>query len=78
MVVRQVDQAPANAVVIVTGGSVGAGRMIARELARRGDAVVVVYLLDQREAESMIEQILSENGTAIAVRADVADELDQE
>ena len=67
-----------DAVAIVTGGSCGVGREIARTLASRGYAVVVVYLRHQREAEATVEEILAAGGTAVAVRADVADELDVE
>ena len=48
----------------------------ARRLAARGYAVVVNYLHDQRAAESTVEAILAGNSDAIAVRADVADDLD--
>jgi 3-oxoacyl-[acyl-carrier protein] reductase len=65
-------------VVIVTGGSYGAGRKIARELARRDYAVIVVYRRDQAEAEAVIDEILAADGTALAVRADITDELDVE
>jgi 3-oxoacyl-[acyl-carrier protein] reductase len=63
-------------VAIVTGGSRGVGREIARRLAGRGYAVVVVYVRDQPEAEAAVEEILAANGAAIAVRADLTDELD--
>jgi len=66
------------AVAIVTGGSCGASREIARTLASRGYAVVVVYLRDQGKAEAAVEEILAANGTSLAVRADVTDELDVE
>jgi 3-oxoacyl-[acyl-carrier protein] reductase len=66
-----------DAVAIVTG-LCGPGREIARTLASRGYAVVVVYLRDQGEAEAAIEEILAANGTALAIRADVIDELDVE
>jgi 3-oxoacyl-[acyl-carrier protein] reductase len=65
-------------VAVVTGGSRGAGREIARELASRGYAIVVVYLRDQRRAEAAVDEILTADGTALAVRADVTDELDVE
>jgi 3-oxoacyl-[acyl-carrier protein] reductase len=65
-------------VVIVTGGSYGAGGEIARALASRGYAVIVVYLQDQAEAEAAIEKILAANGVALAVRADITDEVDVE
>jgi 3-oxoacyl-[acyl-carrier protein] reductase len=67
-----------DAAAIVTGGSRGAGREIARELASRGYAVIVVYLRDQGEAEAAVDEIFAANGTALTVRADVTDELDVE
>jgi 3-oxoacyl-[acyl-carrier protein] reductase len=47
-------------------------------LASRDYAVVVVYLRDQGAAEAIVEEILAANGTALAIRADLADELDVE
>jgi 3-oxoacyl-[acyl-carrier protein] reductase len=67
---------PASRVAIVTGGSRGVGRATVRRLAARGYAVVVNYLHDQRAAELTVEAILADNSDAIAVRADVADDLD--
>lgn len=72
------DRRSTYTVAIVTGGSCGIGREIARRLASRGYGIVVVYLRDQREAEAAVEEILAANGTALAVRADVTDELDVE
>jgi len=72
------DPTSTSTVAIVTGGSRGTGREIARTLASRGYAVVVVYLRDQGEAEAAVEEILAAGGAAVAVRADVADELDVE
>jgi 3-oxoacyl-[acyl-carrier protein] reductase len=65
-------------VAIVTGGSWGAGRELASELASRRYAIVVVYLRDQHAAEGVVDAILDANRTALAVRADVGDELDVE
>jgi 3-oxoacyl-[acyl-carrier protein] reductase len=70
------DGPPASRVAIVTGGSRGVGRATVRLLAARGYAVVVNYLHDQRAAESTVEAILTDMGAAVAVRADVADDLD--
>lgn len=78
VIVPPTDSRSAEAVAIVTGGSYGIGRELARELAGRGYAVVVVYLQDQSEAEAVVEGVLAANGTALAVRADVRDELDVE
>ena len=70
------NRSPENHAAIVTGGSRGVGRATIRRLAARGYAVVVNYLHDQRAAESAVEAVLENNGNAVAVRADVADELD--
>ena len=67
---------PASRVAIVTGGSRGIGQATARRLAAGGYAVVVNYLHDQRAAELAVEAILACRGDAMAVRADVADDLD--
>jgi len=67
---------PADRVAIVTGGSRGVGRATIRRLVAGGYAVVVNYLHDQRAAESTVEAILAYNGDAVAVRADIADDLD--
>ena len=67
-----------DAVVIVTGGSRGPGRDIARALAGRGFVIVLVYLDDQAEADAAIDEILVANGTALSVRADLTDRLDVE
>ncbi len=72
------DGPPAGRVAIVTGGSRGVGRATVRLLAARGYAVVVNYLHDQRAAESTVEAILTDKGAAVAVRADVADDLDMQ
>jgi 3-oxoacyl-[acyl-carrier protein] reductase len=49
-----------------------------RKLANRGPAVVVGYARDQGAADAIVEEVLASGGTALAVRADVADELDVE
>jgi 3-oxoacyl-[acyl-carrier protein] reductase len=67
---------PASRVAIVTGGSRGVGGATARRLAACGYAVIIGYLHNQRAAESTVEAILAGNGDAVAVRADVADDLD--
>jgi NAD(P)-dependent dehydrogenase (short-subunit alcohol dehydrogenase family) len=63
-------------VVIVTGGSSGTGREVARGLANWGWAIVVVYLEHQRSAEATVAEILAAEGRTVAVRADLTDELD--
>ena len=67
---------PAGRVAIVTGGSRGVGQATIRRLAASGYAVVVNYLHRKRAAESTVEAILADNGDAVAIRADIADDLD--
>ena len=64
------------AVAIVTGGSSGTGREVARRLAGWRWAIVVVYLEHQRTAEATVAEILAAEGKIVAVRADLADDLD--
>ncbi|MEJ2853068.1 MULTISPECIES: SDR family oxidoreductase [unclassified Saccharothrix] len=61
-------------VAIVTGGSRGIGRAGAERLAADGLAVVIAYAGNDAEAAATVEAIEAKGGTAIAVRADVADE----
>jgi NAD(P)-dependent dehydrogenase (short-subunit alcohol dehydrogenase family) len=49
-----------------------------RKLANRGYAVVVGYIRDRGAADSIVEEVLAAGGTALTIRADVADELDVE
>jgi 3-oxoacyl-[acyl-carrier protein] reductase len=62
-------------VAIVTGGSRGIGRAVAERLATDGLAVVVGYASNDSEAESAVAAIEAGGGNAVAVRADVADEV---
>ncbi|MDX2846976.1 MULTISPECIES: SDR family oxidoreductase [Streptomycetaceae] len=64
----------ARRVAIVTGGSRGIGREVALRLAAEGQAVVIAYAGNQADADATVAQIAAEGGSALAVRADVADE----
>lgn len=59
---------------IVTGANSGIGEAIARGLAEAGAAVVVNYVSGDERARSIVEEIESEGGRAIAIKADVSDE----
>jgi 3-oxoacyl-[acyl-carrier protein] reductase len=61
-------------VAIVTGGSGGIGRETAKRLSKDGFSIVVHYAGNQEEADAAVASITDAGGTAIAVRADVADE----
>ncbi|WP_105968926.1 SDR family oxidoreductase [Streptomyces geranii] len=63
-------------VAIVTGGSRGIGRQVARQLAADGFAVVVGYAGSKEAAEDVVRDIVTAGGTALPARADVADESD--
>lgn len=60
-------------VAIVTGASRGIGVAIAERLAGDGFAVVVNYSASAGPAEALVGKIKASGGSALAVRADVAD-----
>jgi len=60
---------------LITGGSRGIGREIAQRLAGDGYAVAIAYRGDTAEAAETVESITGKGGRAIAVQADVADEI---
>ena len=60
-------------VAIVTGGSRGIGRAIARALAARGTAVCINYADSAAEAKTAANEITAAGGRIIAIQADVAD-----
>jgi 3-oxoacyl-[acyl-carrier protein] reductase len=63
-------------VAVVTGGALPTGRNVARGLARWAWPVVIVYLDHQSLIEVLTGEIIAGGGTAIAVRANLADDLD--
>jgi len=66
----------ARGVIIITGGGRGIGAATARLAAKKGYAVCVNYLRDRTAAESVVHEIRSSDGRAIAVAGDVASEKD--
>lgn len=62
-------------VAVVTGGSRGIGRSIATILATQGVAVVAGYAGNSGAAAAVVAEITAAGGTAVAVQADVADEV---
>lgn len=61
---------------LVTGASSGIGEAVARHLARAGASVVVNYHSDRESAETIVNEIRSGGGEAIAIGANVAKEDD--
>ncbi|MCA0326394.1 MAG: SDR family oxidoreductase [Proteobacteria bacterium] len=64
----------AGKVLLVTGGSRGIGAATARLAARHGWTVAVNYSAQSLAADEVVRAIRAGGGTAISVRADVADE----
>lgn len=59
---------------LVTGAARGFGRAIALRLAREGVKVVVNYRRSMTDANKVVEEIKSEGGWAIPIRADIGKE----
>ncbi len=62
---------------VVTGGTRGIGRQVARALAKEG-ATVALCGRDTDEVEASVATIENDGGTAVGLRADVRDEYDME
>jgi NAD(P)-dependent dehydrogenase (short-subunit alcohol dehydrogenase family) len=64
-----------NAVAIVTGGGMGLGEALCEELGRRGSTVVVADI-DGDAARQVAGRLGQSGASALAVRVDVADEVE--
>ena len=65
-----------NKIIIITGASRGIGAATARLAASLGYAVCVNYLSNKDAADAVVSSIEKDNGRAIAVQADMAQEAD--
>jgi 3-oxoacyl-[acyl-carrier protein] reductase len=62
-----------NKIAVVTGASRGIGAAIAKRVARDGATVVVNYKSNEEAAQSVVSDIESAGGKAVAIAADIAD-----
>ncbi len=62
-------------VMIVTGGSQGIGAAVARLAGARGFSVALTYQSNQAMAEAVVAEIIAGGGAAMAVRAEMAEEV---
>ena len=62
--------------LVITGGGRGIGAATARLAAKAGYAVCVNYLSDRAAAETVVQEIRADGGSAIAVAGDVSVEKD--
>jgi 3-dehydrosphinganine reductase len=58
---------------VVTGGNSGIGESIALCLAEAGARVAVNYITNPEGADSLVRRIQQQNGSAMAIKADVSD-----
>lgn len=63
-----------NQVALITGGSSGIGKAIAKAMGESGAKVAVNYLSDKNEAYQVVQDIQSNGESAIVVQADVSQE----
>lgn len=63
----------AGRVAVVTGGSRGIGRAVAKRLADHGTNLVINYVQDRDAAEEVVRSAEAKGVEALSVRADVAD-----
>jgi 3-oxoacyl-[acyl-carrier protein] reductase len=59
-------------VAIVTGGSRGIGRAIAKTLALEGCSIAITYKSSSAQAQELVNEILNLNSKAVAIQADSA------
>ncbi len=59
---------------LITGANSGIGYAIAMEMAKEGAQVVINYISNEEAVNSMLEEIKSFGGIAIAIKADVSQE----
>ncbi len=70
------DKALDGKVALITGASSGIGKAIALEMGRRGAHVIVNYIGHADAANDVVQAIEREEGSAVAIQADVSNQAD--
>lgn len=65
-----------NKTAIVTGSSRGLGKKTAIELSKKGANVIINYNASPEEANSVVQEIVSNGGNAIAIKADISQSVE--
>lgn len=65
-----------NKVIIITGGSRGIGKAVARKVAKERAKVVINYCNSDIEAKSVFDEISSYNNECMLIRADITKQSD--
>jgi 2-dehydro-3-deoxy-D-gluconate 5-dehydrogenase len=60
-------------VAIVTGGAMGIGKGIAKRLSEAGAKIMIVDIVERKEAETTISEIKSNGGEALYIQADLTE-----
>ena len=68
------DQSLENKAALVAGGSRGIGAAIAKRLAHEGAQVAITYASKPEKADEVVKHIEAGGGSALAIKADGADE----
>ena len=69
------EQVLKNKVALITGGARGIGRAIAKKLAAHGADIGIVYYNSSDEAEKLVAELTDMGRKAVALQANVADEV---
>ena len=73
VVIKTITGVKMDRTAIVTGGAGGIGAAVCRRLSRDGMNVVIAFRTSEEKAASVVEEIKSSGGNAVAVKADISE-----